>query len=61
MYKESDHIHIIAICAALGASVRVEYMDRGSEDAVVAHDFPGRCHCVVSCQHSSIKFHYYFR
>jgi hypothetical protein len=24
MYKESDHIHIIAICAALGASVRVE-------------------------------------
>ncbi|CRK99230.1 CLUMA_CG012680, isoform A [Clunio marinus] len=40
MYKESDHIHIIAICAALGASVRVEYMDRGSEDAVVAHDFP---------------------
>lgn len=22
MYKESDHIHIIAICAALGASVR---------------------------------------
>lgn len=40
MYKESDHIHIIAICAALGTSVRVEYMDRGSEDAVVAHDFP---------------------
>lgn len=40
MYKESDHIHIIAICAALGASVRVVYMDRGSEDAVVAHDFP---------------------
>lgn len=39
MYKESDHIHIIAICAALGASVRVEYFDRG-EDAVVAHDFP---------------------
>lgn len=39
MYKESDHIHIIAICAALGASVRVEYFDRG-QDAVVAHDFP---------------------
>lgn len=39
MYKESDHIHIIAICAALGVSVRVEYMDRG-DDAVVAHDFP---------------------
>lgn len=39
MYKESDHIHIIAICAALGASVRVEYFDRG-QDAVVAHNFP---------------------
>jgi ubiquitin thioesterase protein OTUB1 len=38
MYKESDHIHIIAICAALGASVRVEYFDRGQD--AVAHDFP---------------------
>lgn len=40
MYKESDHIHIIAICAALGASVRVEYFDRGQDAHVVAHDFP---------------------
>lgn len=40
MYKESDHIHIIAICNALNASVRVEYMDRGGEGGVKAHDFP---------------------
>lgn len=40
MYKESDHIHIIAICAALGCAVRVEYMDRGSHTEVIAHDFP---------------------
>jgi ubiquitin thioesterase protein OTUB1 len=42
MYKESDHIHIIAICSALGNAVRVrvEYMDRGSNTEVIAHDFP---------------------
>lgn len=39
MYKESDHIHIIAICTALSVGVRVEYMDRGDEQ-VKAHDFP---------------------
>lgn len=40
MYKESDHIHIIAICTALNVGVRVEYMDRGDGDQVKAHDFP---------------------
>uniref|UniRef100_A0A182PD86 Ubiquitin thioesterase n=1 Tax=Anopheles epiroticus TaxID=199890 RepID=A0A182PD86_9DIPT len=40
MYKESDHIHIIAICSALDAGVRVEYMDRGDGNQVIAHDFP---------------------
>lgn len=43
MYKESDHIHIIAICSALEAGVRVEYMDRGDGDQVIAHDFPDGC------------------
>lgn len=43
MYKESDHIHIIAICSALDAGVRVEYMDRGDGDQVIAHDFPDGC------------------
>ncbi|KAI8119295.1 putative ubiquitin thioesterase otubain [Lucilia cuprina] len=40
MYKESDHIHIIALCSALGVGVRVEYMDRGEGGTVKAHDFP---------------------
>lgn len=40
MYKESDHIHIIAICTALKSGVRVEYMDRGDGGQVIAHDFP---------------------
>lgn len=39
MYRESDHIHIIAICNMLNCSVRVEYMDRHGTD-VIAHDFP---------------------
>ncbi|XP_030383415.1 ubiquitin thioesterase otubain-like [Scaptodrosophila lebanonensis] len=40
MYKESDHIHIIALCTAIGAGVRVEYLDRGEGSTVKAHDFP---------------------
>lgn len=40
MYKESDHIHIIALCAALDVSVRVVYMDRGEGGHVFVHDFP---------------------
>lgn len=40
MYKESDHIHIIALSTALSVGVRVRYMDRGGESEVIAHDFP---------------------
>ncbi|XP_015602185.1 ubiquitin thioesterase otubain-like [Cephus cinctus] len=40
MYKESDHIHIIAMSTALGTGVRVRYMDRGAGTEVTAHDFP---------------------
>lgn len=40
MYRESDHIHISALTAALGVSVRVEYMDRGNGEEVNHHDFP---------------------
>ncbi|XP_068143530.1 ubiquitin thioesterase otubain-like [Drosophila tropicalis] len=42
MYKESDHIHIIALCTALSAGVRVEYLDRGEGGTVKTHDFPER-------------------
>ncbi|KAG8183738.1 hypothetical protein JTE90_029320 [Oedothorax gibbosus] len=41
MYKESDHIHVIALTLALGVGVRVQYMDRGGEGGQVnTHDFP---------------------
>merc|ERR1712227_628769 len=40
MYKESDHIHIIGLTAAAKLGVRVIYLDRGSGDEVVHHDFP---------------------
>ncbi|XP_026732392.1 ubiquitin thioesterase otubain-like [Trichoplusia ni] len=40
MYKESDHIHIIALSNALNVGVRVKYMDRGEGSQVIAHDFP---------------------
>ncbi|KAL7731341.1 hypothetical protein ACLKA6_000460 [Drosophila palustris] len=40
MFKESDHIHIIALCTALGVGVRVEYLDRGESGTVKTHDFP---------------------
>ncbi|XP_075224518.1 ubiquitin thioesterase otubain-like [Lycorma delicatula] len=40
MFKESDHIHIIALSTALNVGVRVRYMDRGDSSEVIAHDFP---------------------
>lgn len=41
MYKESDHIHVVAITSALEVCTRIIYMDRGSSaDSVNAHDFP---------------------
>ncbi|XP_062132496.1 ubiquitin thioesterase otubain-like [Drosophila sulfurigaster albostrigata] len=47
MFKESDHIHIIALCAALGVGVRVEYLDRGEGGTVKTHDFPEGCQPMV--------------
>lgn len=40
MYKESDHIHIMAACSALNTGVRVIYMDRGGQNNVTEHDLP---------------------
>ncbi|CAH1970926.1 unnamed protein product [Acanthoscelides obtectus] len=40
MYKESDHIHIMAACAAINAGVRVVYMDRGTGKNCTEHDIP---------------------
>ncbi|XP_019870023.1 ubiquitin thioesterase otubain-like [Aethina tumida] len=43
MYKESDHIHIMAACAALNSGVRVVYMDRGTGKSCTEHDLPEGC------------------
>lgn len=40
MFKESDHIHIIAFCQESGVNVRVTYLDRGDHKEAVPHDFP---------------------
>ncbi len=40
MYRECDHLHISALTAAVGVSVRVQYMDRGEGGVVNHHDFP---------------------
>ena len=39
MGKESDHIHISALTAALDVRVSVVYMDRGGGDQLSIHDF----------------------
>lgn len=46
MYKESDHIHIMAACAALRSSVRVVYMDRAGKKCT-EHDIPENISPVV--------------
>lgn len=43
MSKESDHIHIIALTNALGAGIRVAYLDRGEGGKINCHDFPEGC------------------
>jgi len=40
MFKESDHIHVIALTSAVGVCARIQYMDRGDGGLVNAHDFP---------------------
>lgn len=41
MFKESDHIHVIAITTATGVGVRINYLDRGgTAHKVNVHDFP---------------------
>lgn len=47
MYKESDHIHIIALSSALDVGIRVRYMDRGQSTEAIAHDFPEGSHVRV--------------
>jgi len=39
MYKESDHIHIIALTDAIKVGTRIIYMDRCDGGKVTNHDF----------------------
>lgn len=64
MYRESDHLHISALTAALGVSVRVQYMDRGEGGVVNHHDFGGgggggapRLHILYRPGHYDILYH----
>lgn len=43
MSKESDHIHIMALTAATGVGIRVQYLSPGDESPVNHHDFPDAC------------------
>jgi len=40
MYKESDHIHVIALTSAFGVGCRISYMDRGVGGKVNRLNFP---------------------
>lgn len=65
MYKESDHIHVVAITSALKVCTRIIYMDRASSaDSVNAHDFPEyetpvepRLHLLYRPGHYDVLYH----
>ena len=40
MYRESDHIHVTALCKETGIRVRILYLDRGCNKEASPHDFP---------------------
>lgn len=40
MYRESDHIHIIALTNALSVPVGIIYLDRTEQDSAKTHNFP---------------------
>ena len=42
MYRESDHMHAIALGTVLKVGIRVVYLDRG-ESSPPTHDFPDDC------------------
>jgi ubiquitin thioesterase protein OTUB1 len=40
MYRESDHIHIIALTAAINVPVSIIYLDRTDQPETTTHNFP---------------------
>lgn len=49
MYRESDHIHVVAITSALEVKIRIVYMDR-ADGSVNAHDFPENRDTPTECR-----------
>jgi len=43
MYRESDHIHVIALTKELDVSIRIVYMDRTNQEITQEHTFPEDC------------------
>lgn len=66
MYKESDHIHIIALSSVFDVTVRIVYMDRGAGGKVNEHDFssfkaegpckPARVHLLYRPGHYDVLY-----
>jgi ubiquitin thioesterase protein OTUB1 len=40
MYKESDHIHVIALTNATQMPASIVYLDRGDQQQATKHNFP---------------------
>jgi ubiquitin thioesterase protein OTUB1 len=40
MYRESDHIHIIALTNAINVPVSILYLDRTDQEKATPHNFP---------------------
>jgi ubiquitin thioesterase protein OTUB1 len=40
MYRESDHIHIIALTNAISVPVSILYLDRTDQEKATPHNFP---------------------
>jgi ubiquitin thioesterase protein OTUB1 len=40
MYRESDHIHVIALTAIINISVSIIYLDRTDQTKAIPHNFP---------------------
>ena len=51
MYKESDHIHVIALTNATQMPASIVYLDRGDQQQATKHNFPEDKVCKVEHHH----------
>ena len=40
MYRESDHIHVIALTNSINVAVSIIYLDRTDQTKAIPHNFP---------------------